>query len=55
MRLNQDCFGKPGKCSKREPPESDTVDEKFQSPWKDRAVGLGNEHDRYGFRRGSRP
>jgi len=43
MRLAPDCFGKPGRCSKRQPPESDTVDEKFQSPWKDRAAELGNE------------
>jgi hypothetical protein len=55
MRLHQDCFGKPGGCSKRAFLESDTVDEKNESPWKDRAAGLGNEHDRYGFRRGSRP
>jgi len=36
-------------------PQLCAAHEKIRSPWKDRAVEFGNELDRYGFRRGSRP
>jgi len=45
------CFGN----IREEVKEDDTDDEERQSPWKDRAGVLGNEHERYGFRRGTRP
>lgn len=47
----RDCFGN----TREEIEEDDTDGEENQSPRKDRAGGLGDEHDRYGFRRGTRP